>query len=486
MGVLVACQPDGDDASTSAGQSESGVATDVQSPNAKPNVAYLKSRRLDSLTRLGALPGDVGRVAARADGTLDPAAADGRLTLDELLALDRPENLMKLIPAERMALPQLWTLFETTKDAPSEMTVPPIDVILATDVSEPAVEPIEPASIPLSSLKTELQRVAIRLEQAHDSDNNPKTITKEDVAAVLAAPTGFQPWELAQLEAIQGFFRERAGTKLAAKARVTAPAQPPYNIPALLTWGPASIGIAKTVEYKESRGMDLTTGTLTVKLVGHVAQNAKITMPSSNQLLIIDDATGDEKFSPSGVLEIAGGTKTIEVWNGSNRVGSFRSKLPTLAAQDTNLDLSKYADYTFVLEDGKALKHNSLEGMQTPTSFTCSYEYTKDGYDRYVEDVIKLGAANPPFNVAAGRYVLPVSEALGGNVTLELYPEGILKVSRANGWTERAVYQNRVWTLPEGSDLKLTFDPATNTVTIRKADGALIFSGSLTGSLRTG
>jgi hypothetical protein len=483
LGVLVAAQACSAEAPADATAAESNVVLNVQSPNANPDSAYLKSRRLDSLVRLGALQGDLARLASRADGTLDPAAADGKLTLDELLALDKSENLQKLIPQERAVLPALWKLLETTKADATELTVPAVDALLANDVSEPAVDPVEPTSIPVSSLKTELQRVGVRLEQAHDSDDNPKTITKDDLAAALAAPAGFQPWELAQLKTIQDLFRERAGTKLVAKAKVTPPVTPPYTIPPAITWGPASIGISKTVEYLESRLMDLTTGTLTVKVVGHVSQNAKLSLPTANQLLLIDDETGSEVFASSGVLELDAGTKTVEVWSGGARVGSFRSKLPKLAATDTTVDLSQYADYAFVLEDGKALNHHSVDGAQTESAFTISYKYEKDGYDAYVSDVIKQGAANPPFNVAAGRYVLPSPD---GNITLELYPEGILKITRANGISERAIYANRVWTLPDASDLKFTFDPNTNSVTIRKADETLLFQGALSGSLRTG
>lgn len=485
---MVACQPEADDVPEGATR-ESGVVAgaDVHSPNAKPDAAYLKSRRLENLTRLGALTGNLARFATeRADGTLNPAAADGKLTLDELLALETPENLAKLLPQERALLPSLWQFFETTKEEPTKLVVPAIDVILATDISEPATEPVEPASIPVTALKTELQRVAIRLEQAHDSDGNPKTITREDISAVLAAPSAFQPWEIAQIKAIELMFRERAGTKLVAKARVTAPAQPPYSIPAVITWGPASIGIAKTIEYKESRQMDVTTGTLKVSLVGHVSQNVKITTASANQLLFIDDETGSETFAASGVLEIEAGTKTVEVWNNGTRVGSFRSELPKLVAADTNLDLSRFADYAFVLEDGTALKHISIEGAQTEAGFTCSYEYSKDSYDRYVDEAIKKGAANPPFGVAAGRYVLPAASGSGsGDITLELYPEGIVMVSRADGWSERAVYRDRVWTLPDGSDLTFVFDAAANTVTVRKGE-TVIFSGALTATMRTG
>lgn len=486
FGVLapaLACSAEPSEAPAAA--SESNVVTGVQSPNANPDAGYLKSRRLDSLVRVGALGGDLARLASRADGTLDPAAADGKLTLDELLALDKNENLMRLFPQERAVLPALWKLLETTKADPTEMTVPAIDPLVATDVSDPPTMPVEPDSIQVSSLKTELQRVAARLEQAHDSDNNAKTITKDDIAAVLSEPAGFQPWELSQIKTIQGVFRDRAGTKLVAKVKVTPPVTPPYTIQAALTWGPATIGISKTIEYLENRVMDLTTGTLTVKLVGHVAQSAKVTLSTPNQLLLIDDATGTETFVSSGVLEIDGGVKTVEVWNGGARVGSFRSKLPKLASTDTTLDLGAWADYAFVLDDGKALNHHSVDGSQTETSFTCSYKYEKDGYDAYVSDVIKQGAANPPFQVSPGRYVIPAADG-SGNLTLDLYPEGILKVTRPNGVSERALFQNRVWSLPASSDLRFRFDPSENSVTIRRADETLLFQGSLNGTLRAG
>lgn len=482
FGVLLACQQGSEETPVSASNLVAGA--DVHSPSANPTATYLKSRLLSNLTRLNALPGDLGRVAARVDSGLGPTPGDGVLTLDELIAVD--QHLDRLLPQEKAALPGLWKLLETTKDDPTAFTVPVLDTILVTDASDPpAAELALPASIDVASLKLEMQRIAARLEQANDSDDNPKTITPDDVAKTLASPVGFQPFEIAQIKAIGDIFRNLAGTKLKAKATATAPADFPYTSPSPLKWGSDSIGVFKAIEYLEHRKMDTVNGTLTVTLVGHVTQHEEVKIGTTNDQLLFISEAGDETFVPAGTVTMDAGIRTIEIWNNGVRTGSYRASFPKLGVEESTVDLSQFIDYQFVLGDtsGTALeRHSSDAGSQGSTAVECSFKWQKSGWDQ-ASDVIRNGVATPGFGVSNGRYVIPYA---GGDITIDLYPQGVFKVSRPDGYSQRAIFRNKVWTLPDGADLKLNFDPATGVLRIAKPDESPIFSGQLTGSFRTG
>jgi hypothetical protein len=469
--LSAACAPAKDDGAASSAAVVKG--TDIHSPYANPSATYLNARRIDNLKTLGALPGVLTELAQK----VDQPAPDGRISIDELVAL----NLQSLLPAERTVLPALWHLLECASGDPSTFTIPDVDTITVVDVSDAATTPQDPATITVQSLKADFQRSAERLEQLHDDDGDPKTISEADIDAGVVDPS-YQAFEVAQMKAMKGIFRDRAGTKLAAKAKVTKPVDPPYSLPQLSTWGPASLGLSKIVEYTETRQADSATGNLVTTLTGHAGVKAVASVPNADQVLMVDDS-GAETFVASGDFAVDPSTKTVEVWSGGDRIGSFRVAFPKIAPKDASVDLTKYVDFKLVKDDGKSILRYPItdSGSINGTVTACSFRFNDEGYG-YVADDITARVATPSSSAAFGRYVLPAAD---GNVTVELYPEGVVKVTRANGWTGNAIYRNNRWVLPS-SDLSFSFDPDANHLTVKRADGTTIFDGPLTGSLRTG
>lgn len=495
--AFAACAPEGEEqvAGSEAKVISVVPGASIHSPNANPSASYLSGRNIENLRRLGALQGVLNQLAGRVDGALGTLEPDGRVTIDELLAIEQPNLIDKLFPAERNALPDLWRLLETSGAAPATVSVPEIDRILATDVSEVATTPLEPKTILITSLRAELQRVAARLEALFNSDNDVKTVSKADIVAGLASPGSFQPWELDQLKTIEPIFLDRAGTKLVAKVKVPeATPVPTWDLPVVIKWGVASLNLAKGVEYVEKRTKDTETGDLTVSIEGHVIQKVMVTLPTPNQILMLEDGSDTETFVPSGVLEGTAGTKTVEVWANGVRLGSYRANLPAIKQVDEAIDLTRWADYAFLYNkvttnpDGTTttattpLKRNNTETSKTEegTRFNATFTYTKDTVWSSVDAEIAAQTATPPFTVSPGRY------ALSSEFSLQLFPEGIVTVSRANGWTERAIYRANQWVLPSGSELRFSYDPKTNQLMVQTREGAPVFSGKLAGSMRTG
>ncbi|MBX3226589.1 MAG: hypothetical protein KIT84_31980 [Labilithrix sp.] len=483
--ALAACAPEGEAPAAAASNGVSVVpGTSIESPNASPGASYLSSRNIENLRRLGALPGVLTQLARRTDGVLGTSEADGRVSIEELVALEQPGMIEQLVHAERQALPALWRLLEVSREAPSDVTVPAPDTIVATEVSDAATEPLEPATITIASLSTVLHRTAARLQSIHDSDGDKKTIAKADVQAALANPAGFQPWEIQQLEEIEPLFLDRAGTKLGARVHVTDAAPvPTFNYPIVVSFGGASLGLAKGIEYVEKRVKDTTKGDLTVSITGHVIQRVMVTLTTPNQMLILEDGSDREAFVSAGVFETGAGTKTIEIWANGARVGSYRAKLPAITPVDATIDLTRFADYTFVFgPNATPLKRNNRETSTSDggTKLHATFTHTKDTAWYSVDESIIRECATPPLTVAPGRY------ALGDDLSLDLYPQGVITLVRADGWAERAIFRGNQWVLPSSSNLRFSYDPKTNQLTIKSAEGAPIFAGPLKGSMRTG
>jgi hypothetical protein len=485
--VLAACSAQQAE-STTAGESEiiSLVpGSGIQSPNARTDATYLSVRSIGNLQAVGALPGALADLAARTDGIL-ATQPDGRLSVQELLQIEKPGFVETLFPEERAALPKLWALMETTNATPAVVTVPDASTISVQDLSTPSTSPIEPSNLAVSSLPSELQRTAQRLELTQDSDGDDATVTKADLAAAIAHPAAYLPSEIETFKQIQKLFLERAGTTLSAKVRVNAPVG---TTSTLASWGPAQLSLQSSLDFSELRQRDYVN--LTTTVTGHVSQRAVVTLSSSVQILMLDTGTEKEALVASGQLQTDPGTKTVEIWQNGARLGSYRTTLPALKAVDTNVDLSQYADYTFVLADGTTLVRNATSSNQVyiggsgqySTNITFSYGTEPTEVELVPQSTVQSTNTPKPI-VAPGRYSVPCGTA-EGNVTVDIFPEGILRITRTNGTVQRAVYRNSQYTLPSG-DLRFNYNPDSNTLQITNSGGTTLFTGPLTGAMRAG
>lgn len=459
--------------------------TGIQSPNARAEATYLSVRSIANLQAVGALPGALADLAARTDGIL-ATQPDGRLSVQELLQIEKPGFIETLFPEERAALPKMWSLMETTNVNPSVVTVPDASTISVDDLSSDPTSPIEPTNLAVTSLPSDLVRSAQRLQLTQDSDHDANTVTKADLSYAIAHPSPYLPAEIEQFKAIQRLFLERAGTTMSAKVRVNAPVG---TTTTLASWGPAQLSLQSSLDFTELRQRDNLS--LSTTVTGHVSQRAVVTLSNTVQVLMLDTGTEKETLVASGQITADAGTKTIEIWQGGQRIGSYRTTLPALKLVDTKVDLSQYADYTFVLADGTTLVRNATSATQTYVGGSAQYRYDVNfGYSTQPTEaqLVDQGTINfsatPKTIVAPGRYSVPCGTA-EGNVTVDIFPEGILRITRTNGTVQRAVYRNSQFTLPSG-DLRFNYSPESNSLQIVNSSGTTLFSGSLTGAMRAG
>lgn len=193
--------------------------------------------------------------------------------------------------------------------------------------------PIEPANLGIDTLPSELQRTARRLELTQDSDGDSLTVTKADLSAAIANPSAYLPSEVDQLKAIQKLFLNSAGTTLSAKVRVD---EPTASTSVLATWGPAQLSLQSSLAFTESRRKDNVN--LTTTVTGQVAERAVVTLSSTVQILMLDTGTEKEALVASGQLQTDAGTKTVEIWQNGQRLGSYRTTLPALRAVSSSMD----------------------------------------------------------------------------------------------------------------------------------------------------
>lgn len=485
--ALAACTAQDDEPASSGESNIISIVpgSGIQSPNVKANATYLSVRSIDNLRAVNALPGALSDLATRVDGII-ATHPDGRLSVQELLQIEKPGFIETLFPEERAALPKLWALMETTNANPSVVTVPDASQISVQDLSTDPTSPIEPTNLLISSLPSELQRIAQRLELTQDSDSDATTVTKADLAEAIAHPAAYLPNEIEQLKSVQKLFLDRAGTTLSAKVKVNAPIG---TTSTLASWGPAQLSLQSSLDFSETRRKD--DANLTTIVTGHVSQRAVVTLSSTVQILMLDTGTEKEALVASGQLQTDAGTKTVEIWQNGARLGSYRTTLPNLTAVDTQVDLSQYADYTFVLADGTTLVRNATSYQQQYVGGsggyrnTVTFTYAIEPTEAQLVDPSNVATTNTPKAVvAAGRYLVPCGTT-EGNVTVDIFPEGILRITRTNGTVQRAVFQNGQFTLPN-SDLRFNYNPASNSLQVTNSSGTVLFSGALTGAMRTG
>lgn len=447
----------------------------LSSPNADPNAVYRPARNIANLQTLGAL----NSVQASLAGKIDRAPADGSYSLDELIAVESPATLVHLTAEERIALPTLWQLLATATDAPQTVTFPDALRLTADDTSLPGTRLQPPASLSLATLTDALQRVAAHVESVHDADNSPATIAVEDLDAVAAAPAGFQPWELAQIDLIRSVFGVNSTTTLSAVLTVSPPKD--ATTTKLITIGSASIGVRGGIQYEEHRTWDTRSGNIAGSLRGHVTQAPTLTAAVNTTILVLGEDDASEVFVPAGPFASTAGTRTFEVWQGGQRQGVYRVTANASPIQDESVNLSAYLDYALVDSDG-ALKKYAVQGSVTTDSGVSTYDVTShwvfgSGYDVPSPEIL-AHVATPAFGVPAGQYVF-------GDVTLELAPQGALIVKPGNGPIEHAIVRGNTFVLPSGAPVALSYDPDGNALSVSDpVSGAVFFEGTLTADLR--
>lgn len=192
---------------------------------ADPSKEYLRRRNLDNMGRARAIDSEALTLARRVDGIIANKPADGYVTVEELVAIEKAPHYQLLFPAEKAALPRIWDAMAIGNVAPvvNLAGAGPGDKTLkdriATKLTPPS--PLVPATLPISSLRYDRRSVASRIELAFDDDNDASTISPADVAAAKAAPASFTQAELGLMDGI--ISEQRAKGTSSASASLVVP-----------------------------------------------------------------------------------------------------------------------------------------------------------------------------------------------------------------------------------------------------------------------
>ncbi len=498
----VACSREEDDGITAVSESDviSRVpGASIASPNAKPGATYLSARSVDLLAEVGALPDDVAALAYRVDGIIANQPADGRYSVAELLQIEKPGFIETLFPAEKAALPTLWSMLETTNDAPANVVVATSAPFKATDLSVLPGTLAKPASLVIASLPSALRDSCTRLQLTRDSDTDPTTVTEADLDGAIATPGPYTPADIKAFEATKVLFIEKATSTLAARVDVPAPFRTTKTV---ATFGAVKLVATESLEYGERRSATFFSahgtgsGSISVQLEARTEGSVAFETPGNQKVVILEEATEHEQIANAGPLTLSGGTATIEVWSNGTRLGSFRATLPAAEPKSDRVDLSQFADHAFVA-GGASLVRSVVEAKQEYKSWWNRHfgsESSVSNWASFTYDVAAVAPtgevnqqalaalATPRFGVLPGRYEVPIANV--GAVRFDLYPEGVLRITHPNGQSERAslyAWNNVTKFTGNVGDLRIIYDGQTMSIS---KNSSVLFEGPLTAAHR--
>jgi hypothetical protein len=313
----------------------------------------------------------------RADGVVANHPADGRLDAGELVKFESGELGASLFPEEKLALPKLWKLLE----APSGNAVSMANIAPDLTPVEHRTEPgglTGPTAVAISSLASELQTLAKRIELLANADGNATTIQVADVDHALANPGPFTPAEIEQLTLIKNAILSRlTSTEV---AEVIMP-RPGHTVTRGMI-GSVAVEFSSDVTIREDRtayrwerqGQDSFSANLQLEWTA----NSLVHTHQDDSLVLLELDTGKETVLTGSevALPALAGSVVVERYVAGDRketnLAAFPSFTPGNHAGDYNW--SQYLDYDFVLAD-----HTHLVKNVTSTNYESTYYH--NSYD---------------------------------------------------------------------------------------------------------
>lgn len=440
-----ACATDTDNwwPTTSAGGKADGVqlldGSDIPSQYVSANKKYLTSRQLDSLEQVHAFTGTMEAVAMRADGIVANHPANGRLDAGELAKLETGEIAASLFPEEKSALPKLWKLLE----APSGTAVSMANIAPDLKPIEHRVEPsgvVAPASVAISSLATEWQTLAKRVELLANGDGNASTIQVADVDHVLANPGPFTPAEIEQLKLIKLDILARGTSAVVAELIVPRPG----HTTASGMIGSIAVDFNADISIREERYLSQghaygASPWLSTNLYFDWTANGTLHTQPGDWLILLDLDTGKETVLSGSDIEIpeVAGSVVIERYIAGQRqettLVAFPAFSPGNHAGDYNY-AEEFLDYDLVLADHTRLVKNVTSTSWSYSSFgddnerwNAIYHWDLDAKplppaDDHQADVLAR-VETPTLLLPPGRYAQPLGN--GQTAYLDIYGPGV-------------------------------------------------------------
>ncbi len=451
--------------------------SDIPSAFVDPNKYYMVSRNIANLNTVGALDMVEAPLAKRIDGIIANMPADGLINLAELVRMENPAIHSSLYPQEQAALPKLWKLFEAP-DA-NDVMYGPKDNFGVLDDSYPPAAAVPPASLAITTLPTDLQAPAQRLENVYNSDSDATTVTLADLANGISNPAAFTQAEVTAFGSIQAVFRDKAVAQSDSKL-VISPAPGVFTFDATL--GPAMFHMVGTTKIDEQRQVYSTQ--MTSSLTATQTLAATVALPMGMQLLVIDQDAGTETvFGAGTVPSLPKGQFVFEAWSNGARSFATNATLPLMTSTQQS-QLGDKLDYT-IMSGLTPLVRNLNSATVTSSGY---YYYTV----HYTYDTTTIApppgtsqqavqATNSPtVTIPVGRYSFPQSRAI-----LYVYPNNVLWFSYG-GTMYRMLPAGNNGAVPTRvqtqNGISATFDTSNNSLVCGNCQPYV--SATLTGSMR--
>jgi len=383
--------------------------SDIPSAFVDPNKSYMIKRTIANLSAVGALDADETSLAKRVDGIIANMPADGSMHLAELVRMENPTIHSSLFAGEQAALPKLWKMMEAPETTDS--VYGPKDNFGVLDSSTQPAAAVPPASLAISTLATELQAPAQRLENVYNSDNDASTVTLADLASGVANPGAFTQAEVTAFGGIQAVFRDKAVAQSTAQLDVS-PGPGPFAHDATL--GPASFHMAGTTAFDEVRNLN---GSMSLSLTATQTMATTVALPANAQVLVLDQDTGNESVFGSGQVPSLGrGVYVFEVWQNGQRAFVTNADLPATTANN-QIQLNDKLDYTLVSGLTPLVRNlnSATATYQSYYGYTYAVHYTFDKTTlpppANAAQQAVTGTASPTLTIPVGRYSFPQSNA---------------------------------------------------------------------------
>jgi hypothetical protein len=323
--------------------------SDIPSQYVDASKYYLTGRSIDSLRTVGALTSVQDKVAARADGIIANLAANDRIDAAELVRMEEASIFASLFPDEQAALPTLWAHMVAPAPGAATVASPFTNIAPVEKRTEPGgLTP--PASLAISSLPTELQAVAKRVQLLFNSDSNASTIQQADIDQVIVMPAAFTPAEVNQLREIIAIFHERSTSVEDATLVVPAPGHKETTTHV----GSIALKLEEDLVLHETRtirvtsyGMDDWSGKLFIE------RTAKGSIEGGGDhviLIPLGETTEHVVTGASAELPaLPAGTLVVERYVGGQRQQTHAIAMPAVKPGQEDIDLKRFLDYTLVL-----------------------------------------------------------------------------------------------------------------------------------------
>ncbi len=348
---------------------------------------YLSGRSYNNLKTVSALTALAFEVARRVDGIIKNQPRDGRLVIDEMVTMEKPDYKATLFGDEQAEQPVLWKALElpavAAAQAPVVEALPALAGLVRLETQVPNQLDLM-RSVPIEKLSADLRRLATRIQLVLNADNQATTIALSDINAVISDPQRFLPEEQALFQRtkaeIESLIRREPS---AMRAKLIVP-EPGDVLRALPHQGQVGFTLCtRTVIHDDTPMSQNGYGQRVASGLPNGAvdrsQHFAVTVPTGCQAIIMNLQGDGEVLLDAGTreLHLEAGTHRVELWKNGQRLESSEVILPPLASMES-VNLQTMLGVPMETAGGKALVRVDATVGSNPRQNVLRGEYVLD------------------------------------------------------------------------------------------------------------